>query len=226
MTSPARTDDRSRLLWWALIGVVVLAGIVAVIASRGTAEDVTEDVRSQQTADITEGGEGTGGADATPPLPEFTGEGVDPAVGMTIPTVSGSTLQGEPLTIAADGQAKIILFVAHWCPHCQREIPLLTEHLRNNPLPDDVEVLTVSTGVAEERGNYPPQKWLESAGWPAPVLADSADSEAAAAYGLSAFPFFVVADADGTVVARTSGELTTDAFDALVEAAQTGSAPG
>lgn len=89
---------------------------------------------------------------------------------------------------------------------------------------DTATLFTVSTGVAEERGNYPPQRWLKEAGWTAPVLADSSDSTAAAAYGLSSFPYFVAVDAEGKVVARTSGELTTDQFDALVAAAADGQA--
>ena len=37
------------------------------------------------------------------------------------------------------------------------------------------------------------------------------------AFGLSAFPYFVAADAQGNVVARTSGEITTDQFAALAQ---------
>jgi hypothetical protein len=52
-------------------------------------------------------------------------------------------------------------------------------------------------------------------------MADSSDSTAAQAYGVSAFPFFVAINPQGKVVERTSGELTTDQFNALLEAART-----
>lgn len=214
--TPANSDRQNRLVWYAVLGVVVLAGLIAVIAAPGTNEDANEEVAGQQTsgAEISD--------PATAALPTFEAGVEDPAVGQGIPTVSGDTLAGEPITIGADGKAKVILFVAHWCPHCQREIPTINEHLRDNPLPEDVELLTVSTGVAEERGNYPPSAWLENAGWSAPVLADSEDNAAAQAYGLSAFPYFVVADAEDKVVTRASGELDGAAFDDLVTAAQSG----
>jgi hypothetical protein len=41
------------------------------------------------------------------------------------------------------------------------------------------------------------------------------DNTAAQAVGLDAYPFFVAIDGDGTVVLRTSGELTTDQLDAI-----------
>ena len=143
---------------------------------------------------------------------------------MTIPTVTGKDFDGNDLTISGDdGKAKIIVFVAHWCPHCQREVPLLKEHLDDVPMPDDVELLTVSTSVKPGAENYPPQEWLDEEGWSAPVLADDDTSTVAQAYGLSSFPYFVVVDADGKVVARASGEISTDQFDEAVAAAQDGS---
>ena len=109
--------------------VVVLLAIVAFAATRGSSDD--EKVVDNQVADVQVPGTAADGADpenTTPteaepgsaPLPKFERPENDPAVGMTIPTVSGSDLQGDPMTIEADGQAKVILFVAHWCPHCQR----------------------------------------------------------------------------------------------------------
>lgn len=113
-----------------------------------------------------------------------------------------------------------MLFVAPWCPHCQREVPFIVDHLGANPLPDDVELVTVSTSVDEKAPNYPPDEWLDEEGWPFPVLADAESGDAATAYGLTAFPYFVAIDAEGTVVERASGELTAEQLDALVEAAR------
>jgi len=74
----------------------------------------------------------------------------------------------------------------------------------------------VSTSVSLDRPNYPPSAWLAKAGWAPPVLVDDAGSSAARAFGLTAFPYFVLVDGDGKVVARSSGELGPAALTELV----------
>ena len=147
-------------------------------------------------------------------LPELPQGGADPAVGQPIPEVTGQAFDGSPVDIGHDGRPKLILFVAHWCPHCQKEVPLLADYMKSNPL-QGVDLYTVSTSVVKERGNFPPSAWLEEEGWAAPTLADSAEGRAAVAFGLSGFPYFVAVDSSGKVVARTSGEIGTDEFAAL-----------
>lgn len=153
------------------------------------------------------------------PLPAFPEPGTDdPAVEQPAPTATGSTFSGGDATLLEDGHATIMTFLAHWCPHCQREVPVLVDHLGGN-LPDRVRLVGVPTATDRTRGNYPPSVWLEAEKWPFDVLVDSADGEVAAAYGVRSFPAFVVVGADGRVVARTSGELSTQQLDALVELA-------
>jgi hypothetical protein len=50
-------------------------------------------------------------------------------------------------------------------------------------------------------------------------MADDQGNHAAEALGLSAFPYYVAIDANGAVVARTSGELAIEEIEALVAAA-------
>lgn len=156
-------------------------------------------------------------------LPPYEPGAPDASIGQTIPTISGtSLLTGEPMTIGADGRAKVIVFLAHWCGHCRNEVPRVADHLADNPLPEDVDLVAVSTSVNENAPNYEPQRWLEREGWTAPTMADSSVGLAGQVFGLGGFPYFVVVDADGTVVTRTSGEKNTDQFDQLVEAARSG----
>lgn len=82
-----------------------------------------------------------------------------------------------------------------------------------------VEVVLVSTGQAEERGNWPPSEWLDDEGWARPVLVDDDSATAAEAYGLSGFPYFVMVDAEGLVTERASGALGPDAVLAMIERA-------
>ena len=53
------------------------------------------------------------------------------------------------------------------------------------------------------------------------MLVDDADDTAALAMGLSAYPFFVAVGGDHAVVARASGELSVERWEALLEAVAT-----
>ena len=150
-------------------------------------------------------------------LPKLAQSGADPAVGKTIPEATGGSFDGSPVAIRNDGRPKLIVFVAHWCPHCRKEVPLLAAYLKSHPLPAGVDLYTVSTDVVSNRPNYPPSAWLAKEHWTVKTLADSDKGQAADAFGLTAFPYFVAADAQGNVVARTSGEITTDQFAALAQ---------
>ena len=188
---------------WATVLVLLLAGAAAACGSddkKKSAEGVEEN------RPVTVNGTA---------LAKFPQEGDDPAVGKPLPEVTGQSFDGSAVAIGNDGKAKLMVFVAHWCPHCQKEIPLLADYLKKNPLPAGVDLYTVSTGVVSNRPNYPPSAWLKKEGWTAKTLADSKEQDAANAFGLSSYPFFVAADAQGKVVARTSGEISTGDFAAL-----------
>jgi cytochrome c biogenesis protein CcmG/thiol:disulfide interchange protein DsbE len=195
-----------------VVGAVVVAvlAVIAVVVAGGDGDGDAPAGKVSQPVTVT-------GA-ALPPLPDG---GADPAVGSMAPILRGSSFDGTEVRIEpGDGTRKIVLFVAHWCPHCQREVPVLVDHLAANPLPDDLELVTVSTGVDANAPNYPPQEWLADERWSAPVLADSTDNAAAVAYGLTSYPYFVALRGDGSVVARVTGELTAEQFAALVAAAR------
>ena len=135
--------------------------------------------------------------------------GDDPAVGATAPVVEGQDFEGTPIEVgAATGSPTMVVFLAHWCPHCQAEVPVLVGMRDDGSLPEGVEVVAVSTAVDPTRGNYPPSTWLDSEGWPWPVLADDAQISALSAFGGTSFPFVVLLDGEGTVVARTAGEMS------------------
>lgn len=132
--------------------------------------------------------------------------GPDPAVGRPMPVIRGASFDGTPVTIAPDGHAKLVVFVAHWCPHCEREVPELVSWIHAGGPPRGVEIYAVSTATRAGAPDYPPSEWLKREGWPAPVLADTADGRAAEAAGLTAYPFFVFVDTRGIVAQRVTGE--------------------
>jgi thiol-disulfide isomerase/thioredoxin len=210
---PAAGSRRPAIVVGIIAALVVVALVVAIAAGSGGGS--TDDGGSATGADVpTETG-------ATPvtvsvegtPLPALPDAGADPAVGQPMPVLSGTGLDGSPVQLPTTGRPTMILFVAHWCPHCQAEVPVVQDWVDAGGLPAGVDLVTVSTAADPRRPNFPPAEWLASEGWTAPVLADDADGDAAQAAGLTAFPFFVAVDADGTVAARASGELTPAQLD-------------
>jgi thiol-disulfide isomerase/thioredoxin len=149
------------------------------------------------------------------PLPPFVDGIVDPAVGQPLLEFDGADFDGNPVGIRADGRPKVLLFIAHWCPHCQREVPVVQDWIDANGMPAGVDLISVATSIDPSLPNYPPDAWLAREGWEVPVIVDGG-GRIAAGYGLTAFPYWVVIDADGKVAARLTGELTPAQLDALV----------
>jgi thiol-disulfide isomerase/thioredoxin len=151
---------------------------------------------------------------STGALPAFVATSGDPADGLPIPEVHGTSFDGAPVAITADGRPKLLLFLAHWCPHCQREVPAVQSWLDAGRLPAGVDLISIATAIDPNRPNYPPDAWLQREHWTPPVLVDAGGS-VAARYGLSAFPYWIAVDGGGQVVSRLTGELTPDQLDVL-----------
>lgn len=148
-------------------------------------------------------------------LPAFKNPNGDPVVGMAAPEVRGTSFDGTPVAIANDGRPKVVLFITHWCPHCQDEVPIIQAWVDNGGVPDGVDLISVATSTDPAAPNYPPDAWLAREGWTVPVL-DDASNSVAAAYGLSAFPFWVFIGPDGTVKARAIGALPISNLETVI----------
>jgi len=148
------------------------------------------------------------------PLPVLGG--TDAAIGLVAPEIAGSSFDGDKVTLANDGTPKMILFLAHWCPHCQVEVPLVQSWLDSRGMPGGVDLVSVATATDRARPNYPPSEWLEREKWTVPVMVDDEASSAGQAYGVSSYPFFVFVGADGTVVHRASGELSIEHLEDIL----------
>lgn len=199
-----RRRRQVRTLGIAAAVVVTIAIAAAVVTAVGAGDD-QPDVR--QTRPVTVAGS---------PLPTF-GPEPDPAVGMAAPHLTGETFDGSRVSITPGEGPMAIWFVAHWCPHCQAEVPWIVALADRGGLPEGVDVAAVSTSVDASAPNYPPSAWLQDVGWGFPVLADDEQGTAAAAYGLAGFPFLVLIDGEGNVTARSSGELGDEGIVAALD---------
>jgi thiol-disulfide isomerase/thioredoxin len=150
------------------------------------------------------------------PLPQYAGENDDNvALGLTAPTFSAPDQNSEIFQLEKNGNSKALLFLAHWCPHCQREVPVVQRFIDSNGVPPGIDVIAVATSIDRGRENYPPQAWLEREGWSETQIYDL-DREIGEAYGLNAFPYWVFLDKDLNVLARRTGNLPEDMVGALL----------
>jgi thiol-disulfide isomerase/thioredoxin len=198
------------------IAAVVIVGVIAVLAvalggdGDTTSTKVDEETGQEITINEFQSVEVSGSV-----LPEF-GAGTDPAVGTRAPELSGKAFDSTPVEIKNDGRPKLIVFFAHWCPHCQREIGPLADAIVAGELPEGVDVYAVATATDSAAPNFPPSEWIDREGWTPPVLVDDKDNTAAGAFGLAGFPYFVLVDANGNVVERMSGEQGPEAVAAFM----------
>ena len=186
-----------------VLGVILVVAVgIALLASSGGDDSADGGVDGGQllsTAGVTAAGA------QLPPLPEG---GDDPAVGTAAPTLEGVSPAGQGTAVGFD-QPTLIAFMAHWCPHCQAELPELVELAESGDL-DELDAVVVLTGTDESAPNYPPGPWVDREGWTGRVLLDDENGTAASAFGLTSYPYLVLVDAEGNIVDRNAGGLGLD----------------
>jgi thiol-disulfide isomerase/thioredoxin len=204
-SSPERRRSNSA---WIIGGIgaaiVALAAIIAIVSTSADKPASIPGLSQTQPVEVI----GTA-------LPQFESGAPDPAVGIVAPTLVGSTFDGSPITVKP-GRPTLVIFIAHWCPHCQREVPVLTQWQKSGGVPGGVDVIGVATGTDTSLPNYPPSQWLANEHFPFSVMADSDSQAAAAAFGLASYPYFVLLDSDGKVVQRASGEIDPNSLTPLL----------
>jgi len=208
---PVRTGPSGAMIVLGIGVFVIAAAALAAVALTPSASPTASTGAAPSSASAVAPSSPDGGA----ALPAYAAGPDDPAIGRPIPEVVGASFDGTPVTIKADGKPKLIVFLAHWCPHCQREVPVVQAWIDANGMPAGVELISVVTAIDPNRPNYPPEEWLARERWQVPVIVD-ADNQIATLYGLTAFPYWVAVGADGTVAQRLTGELTPEQLDALV----------
>lgn len=223
-TRPAVKRTGTGWLFPAVIIGVVVVGIIAVILVASGSKDSGSNADGGGTtknavevaAEVSTGGT---------PLPDFAGVTKDPALGMTAPTLGSVDFRGRNVEVGgATGSPYALVFLAHWCPHCQAEVPRLVSLAKNGSI-EGVEVIGVATGTSEANPNYPPSAWMAREDWPFGLMVDDASFTAASEYGLTSYPYLVFVDAKGAVVGRVSGEIPAADLQKIFAALAKGETP-
>lgn len=195
-------QQKTSLKPFMILGAVVIgAAAIALSLSGGSSStsDTTIAGGSAEYQPVTVTGEA---------LPALGDGAIDPALGMTAPALSGARFNGSEVTITpgTTGKPTMLVFLAHWCPHCNREVPRLVEWNDKGLVPEGLRVVGITTASRDDQANWPPSEWIQSMNWPFDIMADSQNADAAQAYGVDGYPFMVILDAQGRVALRTSGE--------------------
>jgi thiol-disulfide isomerase/thioredoxin len=204
------SSGNGKFIVGAIIAIIIGGAAIVAISSSGSES-------SSSSGNISEFSEITVTGDALPAF-DSASTAPDSSIGMTAPIVSGKGFTGTEITTDGAGTPTLLVFLAHWCQFCQREVPLLVQWEKDGLTPTGVDVIAVATGTDPANPNYPPSEWLAREEFPAlwPVIADSADKKAADAFGLSGYPYFVLVDAQGKVFKRLSGEIPMDELTAII----------
>ncbi len=194
----------ARVLFGGLAGVIVAAFALAILLTSSDPKEAGTGL-VVETADVSLSGD---------PLPAYSAEGSDRALGQELPSIKGQDFTGRRVSITDDGRPKVVVFLAHWCPHCQAEVPVLQQWFDSGATHGDLDVYSIVTATDPAKPNYPPSDWLGAEGWTARVLLDDESSSAATFAGVTSYPFFVFVDAEGRVQQRAAGELPVAAIEA------------
>lgn len=202
-------ESSSKTLWW-IVGGVLGLGLIVWLSFAIAAEPSLDDAVAF--GEVTVEGES---------LPFFDSSAADPAVGLTAPTVSGEDLDGNAITIGPSDTAKIIVMLAHWCPHCQAEVPVIQDWVDSGRVPEGVELygVTVLTNRLRDGSTWPPSEWLEEEGWTIPTIKDDEGGSLVSAYGLTSTPTYVVLGPDNENLGRLAGEIGVSGLEALAQLA-------
>ncbi len=128
--SGSRRNQLVVVLATVILVVAVTLVIVAVTDGGGTLTPDSEQYRAVQ-------------VDGAPLVP-FGGDTLgDPALGAMAPVITGASFDGSPVVIGP-GSPTLVVFLAHWCPHCQAEVPMLVEWAESLRVPFGLDVFAVA----------------------------------------------------------------------------------
>lgn len=136
-------------------------------------------------------------------------EGLIP-VGEKAPGFTAETVGGGSVSVG-DGEAgaTMLVFFATWCPHCQREAPVMSE-LESQY--DDLQLVMVGIDAQDNPDKvrqFAEEYDIESPAVYEPLLGSE--------YGVSGYPTVYVLDENNKVVGAHSGEAPREVYEGWIE---------
>ena len=140
---------------------------------------------------------------------------LEPAANLKSPIITGTDLSGNIIS-SGNNSPTILLFLAHWCGHCQVEVKEIQDWIDNNGDMGQVKMYSILTSINSSQPNYPPDKWLNSERWSFQSFTDNDLSGVAQHFGIRGFPFWVLIDSKGDIVTRLSGSYNKEQFEIIL----------
>jgi thiol-disulfide isomerase/thioredoxin len=137
--------------------------------------------------------------------------------GMNSPVIEYKIPEENIYVTYPENTPTIFLFVAHWCPFCQEELPEVVNWIENNDvLAKGVNVVLIVTDINPNKANYPPDSWLYNERWKYPVIYDDDQSTLAEYFGVSYFPSWVFTETNGEIAFTHAGKIGVEELSKLV----------
>ena len=132
-------------------------------------------------------------------------------VGSQAPDFSAQTVDGGNVSLGDRGnyKATMLVFFASWCPHCNREAPLISDIQKNH---DDLRV--IMAGIDGQDNNQKVQDFVNKYDINGPAFYDPS---VGSTYHASSYPTIYVIDGSGKIAAANSGEVPKDVLDGWVQ---------
>ncbi|MCE5200078.1 MAG: TlpA disulfide reductase family protein [Armatimonadota bacterium] len=126
------------------------------------------------------------------------------AVGDKAPNFKLDSLSGSNTVKLSDfsGKPTVVVFWASWCPHCQRELPVLQKVYKDLKPGANFVGLSVDQDIKDAR-SLVKDKGIT---FPNAYCGTSSGEKVMNTYGISGIPAIYVLDKNGTVKARHLGE--------------------
>ena len=115
------------------------------------------------------------------------------------PTLLGGTMKWSDYA----GKPAVLAIWASWCPHCQKELPILASTQAKYP---GVQLVSVTTAFNQEPGPTPAE-YMAQHNLTFPVGKDDAKTTILTGLGVLHFPTVYYVGSDGKIVNVTEGEV-------------------
>jgi thiol-disulfide isomerase/thioredoxin len=130
--------------------------------------------------------------------------------GDTVPEFSAPLLGGGTMDWTNYAGKPVVLAIwASWCPHCQKELPILASTQGAHP---SVTLVTVTTDFGAEPGPTPAE-YMRQHNLSFPVGLDDAQNTLLKGLGVQSFPTVYYVGSDGKIAETTAGEVDPATID-------------